>query len=85
MKIELWFLEYFLFLWFSGLAYGDSGTLWYVAEEVKNDEGHGIPSDLFSIAVTAFEMFCGERPFEEDDELCDDGIVRDVCIIRVCG
>ncbi len=68
-----------------GLVTGTSGSLAYQAEESKSSKkgGQGIPSDLYSVAVTTFELFCGEKPFEMDEELCSDGNIRDVCYIRV--
>ena len=44
-----------------GLCKGTSGTIGYKAFEIDHgSHEHGVPADLFALAVTAFELFCGK-------------------------
>lgn len=44
------------------------GSPGYIAPERITGGGHTPATDLFSLGVTLYEMFCGRRPFEGEDE-----------------
>jgi serine/threonine protein kinase len=67
-----------------GLVEGvNSGTVPYMAQEIKSGgHVHGKPADIFAIAVTTYEIFHGDRPFNEEEEFGEDD-VKLVCRINV--
>ncbi|KAH9963648.1 kinase-like domain-containing protein, partial [Russula dissimulans] len=45
-----------------------AGSLGYVAPEVLNNTGHGMPVDLWSIGIITYMLLCGYTPFRADNQ-----------------
>ncbi|MCB1043012.1 MAG: tetratricopeptide repeat protein [Acidobacteria bacterium] len=42
------------------------GTLKYMSPEAANGEEVGLPSDIYSLGVLMYELFCGHSPYADD-------------------
>lgn len=48
------------------VVYKPAGSLGYVAPEVFTSDGHGKPSDIWSIGVITYTLLCGYSPFKAE-------------------
>lgn len=48
------------------VIYRPAGSLGYVAPEVFTSDGHGKPSDIWSVGVITYTLLCGYSPFKAE-------------------